>query len=115
MALTILLCTLSLKAKSLSLGRLDEQGCKILLQNGILTIHDQKGCLVTKVKKSVHQSYLLQLDVVERCLVMKNYTSWLWHKGYGHMNFVSLRPLNSQEILRGILSLKEPLILVWIA
>ena len=32
----------SLKENVFSLGRHDEQGCMILLQNGILTIHDEK-------------------------------------------------------------------------
>ena len=40
-----------LKTNILSLGKLDDQGCKTFLSSGFLKIHDKSGKLLTKTKK----------------------------------------------------------------
>ena len=41
-----------LKNNILSLGKLDDQGCRTSLSEGYLTIRDKKGKLLTKTKKT---------------------------------------------------------------
>ena len=55
------LYTPKLKANIMSLGCLDEQGCQISLGNGILTIRDENGRLLTIIKRSSGRLYLLKL------------------------------------------------------
>ena len=40
-----------LKTNILSLGKLDDQGCKTFLSSGFLIVHDKSGRLLTKTKK----------------------------------------------------------------
>lgn len=51
-SLTNVLFTPNLYANILSLGRLDEQGCKIHLESGLLTIHNSKDRLITRVQRN---------------------------------------------------------------
>ena len=52
-SLVNVLYTPKLKANIVSLVHLDDRGCKIMLEKGALTIHDEKGRLVTRVKRNV--------------------------------------------------------------
>ena len=89
------LYTSSLKANILSLGRLDEEGYDIRLHKGFLTIHDDRGFLLTKVQRSLGRLYPLKLDISED-------RTWLWHKRYGHLNLASLKILSSQNLAKGL-------------
>ena len=57
--LTNVVYTPKLKANILSLGCLDEQGCQIKCGKGVLKIRDENGTLLTTVKQSSGQLYLL--------------------------------------------------------
>ena len=96
------LYTLSLKTNILSLGRLDEEGYHIRLHKGFLTIHDDRGILLTKVQRSSGRLYPLKLDIVEHCLQISEDRTWLWHKRYGHLNLASLKILSSQNLVKGL-------------
>ena len=54
-----------LKINFLSLGKLDDQGCKTSLSEGYLTIHDKKGKLLTKTKKTRGNMYQIRLTISE--------------------------------------------------
>ena len=95
------LYTPSLKANILSLGRLDEEGYDIRLRKGFLTIHDDKGFLLTKVQRSSGRLYHLKLDIIEHCLQISEDRTWLWHKRYGHLNLASLKIISSQNLVKG--------------
>ena len=58
-----------LKSNILSLGQFDEHGCRILMEGGFLTIYDQHGRLLVKVKKTLRRLYLLKLNPVLSCMV----------------------------------------------
>ena len=66
-----------------SLGKLDDQGCKTTLHGDLLTIFDQKGKKITKIKKSGKRLYHLKLNT-ETCLFPKEEegTVWLWHQRF---------------------------------
>ena len=53
----------NLKTKILSLGKLDDQGCKTTLQDGFLTIHDKKGRLPTKTLETRGNMYFMQFNI----------------------------------------------------
>ena len=96
------LYTPSLKANILSLGRLDEEGYDICLHKGFLTIHDNRGFLLTKVQRSSGRLYPLKLDIIEHCLQISEDRTWLWHKRYGHLNLASLKIHSSQNLVKGL-------------
>ncbi|XP_022023842.1 uncharacterized protein LOC110924115 [Helianthus annuus] len=52
-----------LKTNLLSLGQLDEEGCKIEIANGMLRLHDQKGRLLMKVQRNLNRMYNIKLQV----------------------------------------------------
>ena len=81
------LYTPKLKANIMSLGCLDEQGCQITLGKGILTIRDENGRLLTRIKRSSGRLYLLKLYTLENCLQVSEDATWKLHKRYGHLNF----------------------------
>lgn len=88
-----------LKSNIVSLGQLDENGCKVIIEDGHLYIFDRQQRLLTKVKKSGNQLYKMNLNMAEPiCLLgaIKE-SSWLWHARYGHLNFQALRKLAKLE------------------
>ena len=87
-----------LKTNILSLGKLDDQGCKTILSNGFLTVHDKFGRLLTKTKKTARNMYKLMININERCNLTKEDASeaWLWHKRFCHQSFYTL-----QDMIRG--------------
>ena len=96
------LYTPKLKAKILSLSCLDEQGCQITLGKVILTIRDENGRLLTRIKRSSGQLYLLKLYTIENCLQVSEDATWKWHQRYGHLTFDSLISLSSKNMVRGL-------------
>ena len=82
-----------LKTNILSLGKLDDQGCKTSLSNGFLTIHDRVGRLLTKTKKTSGNMYKMNIDINEECNLIKEEESkaWLWHKRFCHRVFILYR------------------------
>ncbi|XP_076950964.1 uncharacterized protein LOC143624111 [Bidens hawaiensis] len=52
-----------LKTNLLSLGKLDEEGCKIEIANGILRLYDQKKRLLMKVQRNLNKTYNIKLQV----------------------------------------------------
>ncbi|XP_076910471.1 uncharacterized protein LOC143568122 [Bidens hawaiensis] len=52
-----------LKTNLLSLGQLDEEGCKIEIVNGILRLYDQKKRLLMKVQRNLNRTYNIKLQV----------------------------------------------------
>ena len=97
-----MLYTTSLKANIVSLGRLDEEGYDFRLHKGSLTIHDDRGFLLTKVQRSSGRLYPLKLDIIEHCLQISEDCTWLWHKRYEHLNLASIKILSSQNLVKGL-------------
>ena len=52
-----ILYLLDSKTNILSLGKLDDQGCKTILSSCFLTVHDKFGRLLTKTKKTIGNMY----------------------------------------------------------
>ena len=74
------------------------------MEGGFLTIYDQCGRLLLKVKKTLSRLYLLKLNPVLSCMVANDSSelTWTWHRRYGNLKFQSLRRLSSKDIVRGL-------------
>ena len=70
-----------LEANILSLGRLDEEGYRMIMGEGKLTILNPKGQLFAEVHRSKGRLYLLKLSTGDQCMVSTEDTAkeWLWH------------------------------------
>ena len=77
-----------LKTNILSLGKLDYQGCDVHLRDGFLTLHGGQGRLLTKTPKTRGNMYLLKLNIVKNCLLVKknDEEAWLWHRRMCHQS-----------------------------
>ncbi|XP_078444841.1 uncharacterized protein LOC144713978 [Wolffia australiana] len=51
-----------LRTSILPFGQLDKNGCKMVMENGGLTIHDREGRVLANVKKTKGRMYLLKLS-----------------------------------------------------
>ena len=99
-----------LAANILSLGRLDEEGCRMTMAGGKLTVFDRHGRLVAEVQRSEGRLYLLKLKVVDQCLVTTEDSSenWLWHSRFGHINFHSLQEMSKRKLVKGLPLISAP-------
>jgi hypothetical protein len=88
----------------ISLGQLDDGGCDVHAQYGVLRIHDDKGWLVARVKRSANQLYLLHVKIGRPlCLAVCTCNdAWLWHERYRHLHFDALGKLEQQGMVQGI-------------
>jgi hypothetical protein len=92
-----------LKVSILSIGQLDETGCHVDINDGILRIFDQHGVLLAKVARD--KDLVVGRPV---CLVAHaSEAAWQWHARYGHLNFGSLRKLATQRMVRGLPKLTQ--------
>ena len=93
-----------LKSNILSLGKLYSQGCDIHLREGFLTLHDGQGRLLTKTPKMTGNMYLLKLNVIEHCLLIKesNEKAWVWHRRMCHQISHTLHDIVSGNYAIGL-------------
>jgi hypothetical protein len=98
-----------LKASTISLGQLDETGCRIDIIGGILCIFDQDSQLLAKVHREESCLYYLNLKVGHLvCLAAhSSEVAWKWHACFGHQNFSSLRKLATQNMMHRLLMVDQ--------
>ena len=91
-----------LEANILSLGRLDEEGYRMIMGEGKLTIFNPNDQLFAKVHRSKGRLYLLKLSIVDQCLITTEDTAedWLWHSRFGHLSFHSLKEMSKRSSLK---------------
>ena len=101
---------IDLKTNILSLGKLDDQGCKTSLSNGFLTIHDRAGRLLTKTKQTSGNMYKMQIDINERCNLIKEEENeaWLWHKRFCLQSFYTLQDMIRGDLVKGLPQFRSP-------
>lgn len=96
-----------LTANIISVGQLDEAGCRIEVEHGILKIHEPSNKLLARVQRSSMRLYLLDLNIGRPvCLSVKSEEeAWRWHTRFGHLSFQSLRCLARSDMVRGLPSI----------
>jgi len=87
-----------------SLGQLDEDEYKVLIEHGVLRIWDQQRLLLAKVPRSGSRLYMLTLEIDRPvCLAAQcSEVAWQWHARYGHLSFQGLRELSKGQMVRGL-------------
>ena len=97
-----------LKTNILSLGKLDNQGCKTILNRGFLKIRDKFGRLLTKTKKTSGSMYKLKININEKCNLTKEEASeaWLWHRRFCHQSFQTLQDMIIGNLVKANLNSK---------
>lgn len=93
-----------LRSNIVSLGQLDEIGCRITVGDGNLSIFDRDRVLLAKVQRSNGRLYLLNLRLTQAVCLLTKRTSdaWRWHARYGHLNFRSIRNLSHLKLVEGL-------------
>ena len=93
-----------LEANILSLGQLDEEGYRMIMGEGKLTIFNPYGQLFAEVHRSTGRLYLLKLSIIDQCLIMSEDTTkeWLWHSRLGHLNFHTLQEMSRKKSVEGL-------------
>uniref|UniRef100_A0ACD5W1Z2 Uncharacterized protein n=1 Tax=Avena sativa TaxID=4498 RepID=A0ACD5W1Z2_AVESA len=80
----------ALRNSIISLGQLDENGSRVLIEHGILRIWDRHRRLLAKVAQPL-------------CLAARrDDEAWQWHERFGHLHFEALKRLSSKEMVRGM-------------
>jgi uncharacterized protein (DUF2164 family) len=93
----------------ISLGQLEEEGFKILLENGALRIWDKRRRLMAVVPRRGSQLYILNLTI-DKPVCLAAHTeeaSWRWHARYGHLGFQGLQKLSKGEMVCGLPRIEE--------
>lgn len=60
----------SLNSNIVSLGQLEEHGCKVTMEAGYLRIFNTQRRLLARVKRTKNQLYILSIDPVELACLM---------------------------------------------
>jgi hypothetical protein len=94
----------SLRSNIISVGQLDEAGCKVDIRDGVMTIHEPSRGLLTRVKRMRNRLYTTILSIdTPVCLLAKNDDiTWRWHSPYGHLHFRVLHSLAHKHMVRGM-------------
>ena len=97
-----------LKTHILSLGKLDDQGCKTSLSGGYLKIRDKKGKLLTKMKKTRGNMYQIKLSISESCNLSREDEAQLLHGRFCHQSLYTLDNMIKGELVRGLPMFEKP-------
>ena len=99
----------SLKCNIVSLGQLEEAGCRVEIDIGVMEVFERRqaaqqqlGVLIRAERKN--RLYVMKPKLTSPvCLLTKmEDVSWLWHARYGHLNFRSLRELTAKAMVEGL-------------
>ena len=98
-----------LRSNIISLGQLDEHGCRILVENGYLQIYDKQQKLLMKIARGRNRLYTLNLRIGEPVCLLGSImeSTWLWHARYGLLNFDSVWSLAQYNMVEGLPPVKQ--------
>ncbi|WVZ64455.1 hypothetical protein U9M48_013964 [Paspalum notatum var. saurae] len=78
---------------------LDEPGCKVVIDDGVLRIRDHKQKLLAKESALCHEAN----DCQAMCLVARHEeAAWRWHARFGHLSFDALGQMARKGMVRGL-------------
>ena len=99
-----------LEANILSLGRLDEEGYRMIMGECKLTIFNPDGFLFAEVHRSSGRLYLLKLSIVDQCLITTEAApeDWIWHSRFGHLSFHTLKEMSTKKSVEGLPPISIP-------
>lgn len=92
-----------LRSNIVSLGQLEEDSCKIVIEDGTCNVFDVERSLLARAPRVKNHLLTTQL-VAPVCLIAKTSDkAWVWHGRYGHLNFCALRDLGEKGMMEGML------------
>ena len=92
-----------LEENILSLGRLDEEGYRMIMGEGKLTIFNPNYQLFADVHRSEGPLYLLKLNIIDQCMLSEEHSEdWLWHSRFGHLSFHTLKEMSNKKLVEGL-------------
>ena len=93
-----------LRSNIVSIGQLDERGCQVLIDGGVLRIKDRERKLLAKVECGRNRLYTLALRIARPvCLATRcDDEAWRWHARFGHLSFDALAMMARQGMVRGL-------------
>lgn len=99
----------SLRNNIISLGQATESGYEVRMKDQFLTMRDQDGELLMKVKRGQNRLYKITLKVgTPVCLYSKiSEDAWKWHARLGHINFESMRFMAKKNMVKGMPNIKH--------
>ncbi|PWA60828.1 ribonuclease H-like domain, Reverse transcriptase, RNA-dependent DNA polymerase [Artemisia annua] len=94
----------NLKSNILSLGKLTEIGCKVIMDGDKLTLYDKSKKLFMKVERSKNRIYSIRLQIDTPICLLANVDNqeWLWHARLGHLNFDVMNKMTRKGLVNGI-------------
>ncbi|WVZ63766.1 LOW QUALITY PROTEIN: hypothetical protein U9M48_013373 [Paspalum notatum var. saurae] len=94
----------ALRNSIISLGQLDENGSRVVIESGVLRIWDHHRRLLAKVTRGTNRLYVLNVQVAQPfCLAARrDDEAWQWHERFGHLHFEALKRLSANEMVRGL-------------
>jgi transposase InsO family protein len=98
-----------LKNNIISLGQLEENGCKYAGEDGVMTLWDRQRNVLARVPRTRNRMYILKIQPTEPVCLLAHASenAWLWHMRFGHINFRSLRTLAAENMVEGMPHLKQ--------
>ncbi|WVZ63778.1 LOW QUALITY PROTEIN: hypothetical protein U9M48_013384 [Paspalum notatum var. saurae] len=90
----------ALRNSIISLGQLDENGSRVVIESGVLRIWDHHRRLLAKVTRGTNRLYVLNVQVAQPfCLAARrDDEAWQWHERFGHLHFEALKRLSANEM-----------------
>jgi hypothetical protein len=88
----------------MSVGRLDEDGYRVLIGGDELAIREPGGKLLARVKRAGSHLYLLHvtLSTVVCQVTRGDEMVWRWHERLGHLNFSAMKKLAHEDLVQGL-------------
>jgi hypothetical protein len=92
----------ALRNSIISVGQLDENGSRVLVEDGLMRIWDRRRRLLAKVTRGTNRLYILSAQVAHPvCLAARrDDEAWQWHERFGHLHFEALKQLSAKEMVR---------------
>ncbi|XP_012703648.1 uncharacterized protein LOC105914958 [Setaria italica] len=90
----------ALRNSIISLGQLEENGSRVVIDDGVMRIWDRRRCLLAKVTRGANRLYILNVQVAQPfCLAARqDDKAWQWHERFGHLHFEALKRLSAKEM-----------------
>ena len=111
--LTEVYCIPSLRCNIVSIGQLEEVGCRVEIDKGVIEVFDREQAGVRRTMliwaERKNRLYVMKVKLTSPvCLLTKmDGVAWRWHACFRHLNFRSLRELGVKGMVEGIPIIKK--------
>lgn len=94
----------SMKHNLLSVGQLVEKGYTMTLGQNQMKVYDDHSRLILEAPLSKNRTFKIGIQVLEKHCFSANTADadWLWHYRFGHLNFRSLKFLQTGGLVHGL-------------